>query len=303
MNNSTYQWKVLPHDECITWLAVMMVESVAIVTLNVFTVTILIKTRSLRRRAMYLVINLAVADVFVGGCSEVIEFYYMGWQCNLWKYIVVGKTRWQDVHVFTVAQRLFVVASVTNIVAISLERMYATFFPLRHRVTKKRIYVVTVGMVWAFAAAVSISAVNVYFNSLKLYLLFSLACFCLLTICVCYASIAVKIYCGAHPQHHGAASRERKLTVTLFIMTFVSLLTYLPFVLWELIDYTIGNDNFLFELKQFRLRFFLVVLYHANSLVNPILYAIRMPEFKRALISLSFCRPQQRQVILPLRVM
>ena len=42
-----------------------------------------------------------------------------------------------------------------------------------------------------------------------------------------------------------------------------------------------------------------VVLFFANSFVNPILYAVRMPDFKRALVSLF--RRQQRQVeIFPL---
>ena len=47
----------------------------------------------------------------------------------------------------------------------------------------------------------------------------------------------------------------------------------------------------------------LVVLFRINSFVNPILYAIRMPEFKRALASLFCCTPQQRQVVLVLRDM
>ena len=35
-------------------------------------------------------------------------------------------------------------------------------------------------------------------------------------ICVSYAAIVMKMHCSAHPQHHGAAGRERKLTKTLF---------------------------------------------------------------------------------------
>ena len=43
-----------------------------------------------------------------------------------------------------------------------------------------------------------------------------------IVICVSYSCIVVKLLCGAHPPHHGAASRQRKLTITLFIMTIVS---------------------------------------------------------------------------------
>ena len=51
---------------------------------------------------------------------------------------------------------------------------------------------------------------------------------CLFVICLSYASIVVKISCGARPQHHGAVSRERKLTKTLFMVTLLSLLMWLP---------------------------------------------------------------------------
>ena len=284
--------------ECIAWLTVIMVESVAIVTLNVVTIVIFIKIRSLRRRSMYLVINLAVADMFLGGFSEVIVFYVAGAVCNLWKYDVVGT--WRDA--LRGLQMVFVVASVTNMVVISLERMHATFLPLRHRVIRKRTYVITIAILWVIAAVVSASfSANLYQDSLKLYLLYSSTCLCLLTICVSYASIAAKIYYGTHPQHHGAAGRERKLTVTLFIVTFVSLLTWLPFIIASSLINNTDSLNFLSEQKRWRLQIAVVVLYHANSLVNPILYAIRMPEFKRALY--SRCRDQQREVDLPLRVM
>ena len=47
--------------------------------------------------------------------------------------------------------------------------------------------------------------------------------------------------------------------------------------------------------KELRLNLALIVLSNANSLVNPILYAIRMAEFRRALLSLF--RRQQNQMI------
>ena len=56
-------------SECITWLAVFLTMSVAIVTVNLLSIILFIKNRSLRTRAMYLVINLTVADMFVGGFS------------------------------------------------------------------------------------------------------------------------------------------------------------------------------------------------------------------------------------------
>ena len=54
-------------SECIAWLTVYGVEAVAIIVLNAPTAIIYLKVHSLRKRSMYLVISLAVADMFVGG--------------------------------------------------------------------------------------------------------------------------------------------------------------------------------------------------------------------------------------------
>ena len=64
-------------SECIAWLTVFMAESVAIVILNFLTVLVFIRNRSLRKRSMYLVISLAVADMLVGGCSEISKFFFV----------------------------------------------------------------------------------------------------------------------------------------------------------------------------------------------------------------------------------
>ena len=76
-------------------------------------------------------------------------------------------------------------------------------------------------------------------------------------------------------------------------MTAVSLLMWLPYTIFiplsEIAPLWVTS----------RLSAAFIVLFFANSLVNPILYAIRMPEFKRALVSLF--RGQRRQVeIIPL---
>ena len=71
-------------SECIAWLTVFMAESVAIVTLNILTTIVFIKNRSLRKCSMYLVINLAVADMLVGGCSEITHFVWLGESCSFW---------------------------------------------------------------------------------------------------------------------------------------------------------------------------------------------------------------------------
>ena len=72
--------------ECVTWLTVGLTECVAVVTLNIITIIVLVKNRNLRKRSTYLVINLAVADILLGGFAIHALFYGFGVVCNVWKY-------------------------------------------------------------------------------------------------------------------------------------------------------------------------------------------------------------------------
>ena len=104
----------------------------------------------------------------------------------------------------------------------------------------------------------------------------------------------------AYPQRHCAAVlRQRKLTVTLFITTLVSLLLWLPYNILLFLYWSTDISNSLSFQEDFDLTYSLIFLFFANSLVNPILYTIRMPDFKKALLSL-FRRHQRENVAIPL---
>ena len=78
-------------------------------------------------------------------------------------------------------------------------------------------------------------------------------------------------------------------------MTVVSLLMWLPYAVTTFVKFATNSFKSMSYQKELRLNLALIVLSNANSLVNPILYAIRMPEFRRALLSLF--RRQQNQMI------
>ena len=93
----------------------------------------------------------------------------------------------------------------------------------------------------------------------------------------------------------------------MLIVTVVSLLLYLPHIIWLFPRY-IGKFEILRSLSYsvlFHLDRAVLFLLYANSLVNPILYAIRMPEYRSAVRALLRKRPQQQRevVVLPLREM
>ena len=272
--------------ECFTWLSLLITESIIIVTFNVVTIIIFMRNRSLRTRGMYLVINLAVADIMSGAFSECMVFVYLGGRCDFWKYNLTGN--WKELSV--AMQLLFPVSSIAGIVAISLQQLHAIFRPFQHRVIKKRVYGVAIAIVWIVAALIS-TLQHLKINHLTLWISFT--SICLFTICVSYTLTALKFFRGRNIQHHGSSIRDRKLTVTLVIVTLVSLLLWLPYVICSFLLITSANFRSLPDQLLFRLNFSLMVLYYANSLVNPIMYAIRMPEFKRALTSLLRCQGNQ----------
>ena len=297
-------WSV---SECIPLMAVALAECVAIVTLNLCTIIVFIRNRNLCKRSTYLVINLAVIDMFVGVAIVYQLFYWYGVNCNLWKWHSVE----YGTYIFIQAlASLFPIASLTNITSIALERVHATFFPLRHRVLKKWVYRLMIAVVWVISGLLSIAYnlergfTDTYYGIL-VFLTFCLIF--LLIICISCMSIVIKVRCGAQPQHHGAASRERKLTMTLLIATVVSLLLYVPHVIWLLTVY-ISKFEIWRSLSfsvSYKLHCALLFLLCANSLVNPLLYAIRMPEYRSAVLVLFRKRPQQQRevVVLPLREM
>ena len=295
---------LLSSSECIIWLAVFVTVSVAIVTVNLISIILFMKNRSLRTRAMYLVINLTVTDMFLGGFS----LFYIFRDLSLYKCDIVRMNLSLELNVIiTFLFVWFPLTSLTNIAVISLNRMHVTIRPFRHRLIKKWVYGVTIAGVWVLAAMVSTVSLILHLYgkeySYHFYLWQSYCCLCLFVICVSYSSIAVKFLYGAHPQDHGAANRQRKLTVTLFIMTIVSLLMWLPHAVYSFLFWQSSIMKFISWQVLIRLEFSLITLFLMNSVVNPIVYTIRMPEFKKALLMLFKRQRRQNARDIPLHAL
>ena len=124
-------------SECITWLAVFLTISVAIVIVNLLLIVFFLKKRSLRSRAMYLVINLTIADMFVRGFSHFSLFVTLLYLRDIAQFLHL------TLELTLTTGFLFVwfpLTSLTNITVISLDQMHATIRPytaLRHRLIKK----------------------------------------------------------------------------------------------------------------------------------------------------------------------
>ena len=298
--------------ECSTWYAVFLTIAVAVVAVNLLSIILFVKNSNLRTRAMYLVINLTVADMFVGGSvTFFVVFHFLLYRCEVGNlffiFIVEREYKWPAILLVLAMTEVWLsLTSLTGIAVISLDRMHATFRPFRHRNIKKWAYGVAIAGVWILTAMIVIPLplIRLYLNVQQQWQLLYFVCLlrsycflCLFVICVSYTSIALKFWCGTRHPSHGAANRQRKLTVTLFIMTIVSLLLWLPDVVYTFVSFFV-LDRFSF-LTYLRLKLSFSLLYHTNSLVNPFIYTIRMPESRKALLVL-FKRRQRQNVAIPL---
>ena len=277
-------------SQCIPWLVVLIIECLAIVILNIITIVVFVKKkRQLQRRSTYLIIHLAIVDLLVGVVSGPLQIENrMSKDCPQWKYR--RETTWSR-HISFAFVHLFSFTSLTNLIAISLERLHATFCPFRHRFVRKWVYGAIIIVIWFIAivreaAQIFLGEIG-YSKIINTYLFLPFYGVYLFVICVSYILIVFKVRCSRHPQFHSRSKRERKLTGTALIVSLVSLLCLLPGTMYVACIH-LSSSCFM---MYFHIKMAVVVLFLANSLVNPIIYALRMPGFREGLLQLVYRNP------------
>ena len=257
----------------IFWSPVFGLLAVLIILGNFFTIRVFHRQRS-RKRSYFLLISLAVADLMVGLFAIPIfiisstEYSYLRWLVPTSFDAFTGLT------------------SIYTLAVISLERMFAIVCPLRHRTLTFRNYLCAIAMPW-IVAAVFVAVLILHLNGIikhpsykVLLLLFQITP--LLTMCVAYFCIWIKRKSTKGIRNHRAA-RESKLANTLFLVTGASLLTWTPFQMINYLSYIAGLQ------VSWTLLYLSKILQFSNSLVNVVIYPLRIPEFKRTLKNVIHC--------------
>ena len=182
------------------------------------------------------------------------------------------------------------IASLGNLVLISLERLHATLHPFRHCLVGKSIYYKIIIFSWLGALSLACVLHIIRTNNPVLTDRYPWIIYVVLTLAVLttsYVIILSKFITKPHVQQLGSViSAERKLSVTLFIVSAASILTLLPWVI--IICIAISSDRYLW-IKFTPTRKIASTFYFLNSLLNPVIYAIRLTEFRRASKEL-FCK-------------
>ena len=275
-----------PEKKDIDLFPVLVTEFLVVSIINAFTITAFARHRHLRKRSTYLVMNLTVADLMVGVVTgPLFMFYHQKNEKDN------NDCTW-PVSIICAIKTTFLIASQVNLSLISLERLHATLFPFRHCLITKCVYFKIIVACW-FTAFTLAFVRSILSKEAFYYAWASFHAVTLLVLAVCYIVIIVNVQSNPHSQHRGSIHKEKKLSVTLFIVTGVSVLTILPMVIYDSMAEDINNKWH--STSNVDIYLILLVLYFANSIVNPLVYAIRMREFRKALRNLVSSKRQAAQ--------
>lgn len=256
------------------WIIISCLEALIILFGNIITIIVFLKGRFHLRKTSVVLINLSVADFLVGlsALGDIASDI-----CSL-------SSSSCKTHI-TLIERYFPLgeysstASISFLVLISLERLYAIVWPFRSRVTSTRTYICVVLGVWLLSGiaptlvllstqhkirAVPIE-VYLWIGSLYMYV-------CLIAIVVAYSIIWFFSTKRDPRLSESSQIRNKHLSKTIFIVTSLSLITWLPYAI-------VFNSCFIISGKSTILHRFIRCLQLANSFINPIVYWFRMPIF------------------------
>ena len=273
-------------EEGYVWCSLFILEGIIILVLNVFTFIVFTTDQHLRKRSTYLLINLSAADIGVGGLVMPTAVFRRGNTYGLWN-VEMTHGWFSSTHG---VDTLFFGCSLVFLVSISVERLYATKSPMRHRSMTGLTYKIWMSCVWIASFIVSsVIALFLFYDIIGLqiwYFVASFICVSLLILSTSYCAILVTVRCSEQPQHayRGQAKKEKRLTMTLFLVTLVSLSVWIPYVSFTFLESHLSRT--FSEETILRARGVCEALFFANSFVNPILYTIRIPQFRKASINL-----------------
>ena len=269
----------------IAFCVLLSTETILICVGNTFTILVFWKKRRTLQRSYYLLINLALADVLLG----LLEIIYLGTQNQPFLFTDSDDpsekmTGFHYIYVLSSLQLLFSFSSVFSLAVISLERVYAVLWPLRHRTVNGRVYFGSIAFIWVAGSGAAVLHLLSFLHVLDpVYVAVAINTTLLSSLCVVCTSYVVIRNRLKHPlpifdnQNRRNMERNLKLSKTLFIVIGLSLMCWTPAALLYPINFVCQNC-----IPQI-VSLVAVALHLGNSIVNPVVYSYRMPMFKEEL--------------------
>ena len=284
-NGSGLSGDIPSKAESIVWCSVLVLASALIVIGNIPTIVLFVGNKRLRKKSLFLVINMAVADLMLGAVSLPFYIYRIG---------EVGYHLWtasMDIYLESfsvIADNVPTVASLVSATSISCERFYALYRPFKHRSLTKQTYLIIILMLWTISTLdTALYFLSFYLRFLEHYNYYwlTLGSISIAIMCGCNIAIWRKFRRGTVPgtQHQNRDLQNKRLTTTLLFVSILALLSWLPYII----------SNTLVFLTDLNIpqRYLVAINFvnYSSAFINPIIYAFRIPEFRQALAR-SFVR-------------
>ena len=111
---------------------------------------------------------------------------------------------------------------------------------------------------------------------------------CLVVICLAYVGIWIKVVQRMHEKTKKALEKDKKLAMTLFLVTSIFVLSWTPFQAMNIYISLSGVCKVSCSNKKHivTMIYLTKMMQYANSFINPIIYTFKMPDFRRVLLSL-----------------
>ena len=220
--------------QVIAWSCTLATEAVVIVVGNLLIIILFALNKKLRsKKSLYLVLNMAFADLFQGGISLPTYVYSLA----------LGQVKFdeQTPTLFTIIFLVFAQASFITAALISCERFYAIYWPLKHRQTlSTRAYRLVILTVWTLSILGSLFTVFLLqFSSLVALNSFLSLIFVSVLLIISGLNFGVwrKIQQQTVPHHQKRVLQRRRLTKTLLLVSLIALGSWLAPLVYNLIAF------------------------------------------------------------------
>ena len=264
--------KLFPNAQIIAWSFAFSAQAVAVVMGNMLAIALFAFNKKLRKKkSLYLVMNMAFADLMLGGIFLPSFIFFLVTPEN-------QTSHERSAFFLKIILMFFSLASSITAALISAERFYAIYWPLKHRTLSTRAYRLVILLVWTLAILFSMVYVLLFWSPMALYSFLCLyVLFLALTICGLNIGIWRKFKQKTPSHQQNRALQQQRLTKALLYVSVFTLISWIPISVYNLI---IGSFAYKIHVHILLLTLF---MYLSSSFINPVVYAIRIPEFRQAL--------------------